>query len=394
MVLFGTVASLVLLLGVAYVGWRLGGHLDSSARCAVWIMMLLFLVSTPATFMIMYARTGAAWHGPAQLAGYIAIGLFSLVFAGLVTVDACRGLVALLDRLITLFGRTGLAERLMPDDPARRAFVANAIKLCVLGIAGTIAGLGYRVARQLPVVEKVRIPVRGLPKRFHGFRIVQISDVHTCPSLPRSYVEGVVRMANDLRPDLLAITGDLVDGKVPPLREQVEPFRHLKSRLGTFFCTGNHEYFFNVHGWLAEFERLGMTVLNNRHEIVELESDHLVIAGVTDYAAGMMEPAHATNPAEAIRGAPEGIPRILLAHNPASAYAAADAGFDVMLCGHSHGGQYFPWNLLIRLVLPFPIGLNQHKGMQVYTNRGTGYWGPPIRTGGRSEITQITLVPA
>ena len=198
----------------------------------------------------------------------------------------------------------------------------------------------------------------------------------------------------------MAITGDLVDGKVSELAAHVAPLADLRSRHGTFFVTGNHEYYSGANAWIDELRRLGLTVLLNEHVVIARADGAgqagtpLVLAGVTDFNAGHFDPAHRSNPAAALRGAPPGAVRVLLAHQPRSAAAAAEAGFDLQLSGHTHGGQFFPWNFFVRFQQPFTAGLRKWENLWVYTSRGTGYWGPPKRFGAPSEITHLRLVTA
>ncbi len=238
-----------------------------------------------------------------------------------------------------------------------------------------------------PRVVHVTVPIRDLPDDLHGFRIAQLSDLHVGPTIRRRFVESVVERTNGLAPDLVAVTGDVADGLVPELREHVEPLAGLRAPHGTFFVTGNHEYYWDVRGWTSELARLGVDVLENEHRLVVHGSGRLLLAGVTDLSA-------APDPVQALAGAPDSHVRVLLAHQPKSAYAARDAGFDLQLSGHTHGGQYFPFNLLVRLFQPFVAGLHRLEQMWLYVSRGTGYWGPPLRLLAPSEITLIELVAA
>ena len=189
----------------------------------------------------------------------------------------------------------------------------------------------------------------------------------------------------------VAITGDLVDGSVAELAAHVAPLARLRSRHGSFFVTGNHEYYSGVHCWVAELQRLGVRVLHNEHVVVQHEDAALVLAGVTDFTGHHFDPAHRSDPAAAVAGAPDGAPRVLLAHQPRSAAAAARAGFDLQLSGHTHGGQFLPWNFFVPLQQPYTAGLFQLDRLQIYVSRGTGYWGLPKRFGAPSEIAELRL---
>ncbi|WP_250453149.1 metallophosphoesterase [Caballeronia sp. ATUFL_M2_KS44] len=273
--------------------------------------------------------------------------------------------------------------------PALVAYSALAVPL--LAVLSSAIGF-YNARRRAPVVS-VDVPIDGLPAALDGFTIVQISDIHVGPTIKRHYVERIVAAVNGLAPDVIAVTGDVVDGAVPNLADHTRPLAQLSARHGAFLVTGNHEYYSGADKWIAEFRRLGLNVLLNQHVVVNHDGAQAVIAGVTDYSAGSFDPAHQSDPAKAISGAPaEATVRVLLAHQPRSATAAAEAGFTLQLSGHTHGGQFLPWNFFVRLQQPFVAGLVKFNGLWVYTSRGTGYWGPPKRLGAPSEITRVRLV--
>jgi hypothetical protein len=275
--------------------------------------------------------------------------------------------------------------------PMQAVRAASAVAVLALALAAT--ALGFWNARRTAAVVTVEVPLAGLPAPLQGFRIVQISDIHVGPTIRARYVQGIVEAVNRLQPDLIAITGDLVDGSVAELAAQVAPLSRLVSRHGSYFVTGNHEYYAGVRPWLAELERLGIKVLHNEHVVIERGGAKLVLAGVTDYNGGHFEESHRSDPQAALAGAPLATAaKVLLAHQPRSAAAAAQAGFDLQLSGHTHGGQFLPWNFFVRFQQPFTAGLHRLGRMWVYVSRGTGYWGPPKRFGAPSEITEIRLI--
>jgi uncharacterized protein len=257
----------------------------------------------------------------------------------------------------------------------------------------TLAGL--LIARRRPQIVYVDIPVTGLPKALHGFSIAQISDVHVGATIKRGFVEGVVALVNGLQADLIAVTGDLVDGSVQQLSLHTAPLAGLAARHGAYFVTGNHEYYSGERAWTAEIRRLGLRVLKNEHVVLNHNGASLVLAGVTDLSAHHFDAAQHSDPEAALRGSPaDAGAKILLAHQPNSAVGAAAAGFDVQISGHTHGGQFWPWNFFVRFFQPFTGGLYKLKNLWIYVSRGTGYWGPPNRFGVPSEITRIRLIPA
>lgn len=312
--------------------------------------------------------------------GYLVMGFFSSLLVLTVLRD-----IALL-ALLAVNSLRGISA-------AANVISASAACVPVLAVALTLLGV-YNARRNAPV-KIIDVPIAGLAAALNGFSIVQITDIHIGPTIKRGYVEKIVATVNGLKADLIAVTGDVVDGTVPQLAADARPLGGLSARHGTFFVTGNHEYYAGADNWVAEFRRLGFKVLMNEHVIVNHDGAQAIVAGVTDYGAGSHDPAHASDPAKAMRGAPGDILfRLLLAHQPRSAAAAAAAGFTLQLSGHTHGGQFLPWNFFIRLQQPFVHGLDRLNDLWVYTSRGTGYWGPPIRLAAPSEITFLRLVAA
>jgi hypothetical protein len=279
-----------------------------------------------------------------------------------------------------------------------RADTAAAVPL--LGLI--VTGWGFWNARRTAAVVRVDVPISNLPAALQGFTVAQISDIHMGPTIKRRYLERIVARVNSLGPDMVAITGDLVDGSVHELRDQVAPLTNLTSTHGTFFVTGNHEYYSGAHDWIDALRGLGVQVLMNEHVLIHHNCDSqdseqamMVVAGVTDFSAHHFDESHRSDPHGALADAPpHALFRLLLAHQPRSAAAAALAGFDLQLSGHTHGGQFWPWNHFVKLQQPFTAGLHKLQSLWVYTSRGTGYWGPPKRFGAPSEITHLRLVRA
>lgn len=264
-----------------------------------------------------------------------------------------------------------------------------------MAIGSASVARGMVSARGEHEIVDVEIRLAKLPKALDGFSIVQLSDLHIGMTIDRAFVQRVVDRANELSPDLIVLTGDLVDGQVDDLRDEAAPLASLRARHGLYAVTGNHEYYSGAVPWTAELRRLGVNVLQNQHVVLERNGASMVLAGVADYGAHHFDPSHRSDPVAALLGAPDSAAvRILLAHQPRSAAAAERAGFDLQLSGHTHGGQFFPWVFLVRLQQPFTAGLHRLGKLWVYVSRGTGYWGPPKRLGAPSEITRLRLVPA
>jgi uncharacterized protein len=261
----------------------------------------------------------------------------------------------------------------------------------ILGLSSMLSGYGFYEARKIPDVVNVDIPVHNLHENLAGFRIVQITDIHVGSTIKRNYVQGIVDKVNSLNPDVIVFTGDLADGMVSTHREDVAPLAELSARYGSFFVTGNHEYYMGVEAWIEEVDRLGFTVLLNEHRIISHGAGSLLLAGVTDFNGGYFIKSHESSPQAALEGTPPDTLKVLLAHQPRNIFAASSAGYDLQISGHTHGGQYFPWNHFVRLQQPYTKGLHKHENTWLYVSKGTGYWGPPVRIGVPSEITVITL---
>ncbi|MBW8901758.1 MAG: metallophosphoesterase [Massilia sp.] len=371
---FVSVLAILLLLH-AYIGVRLlPGMGTGPVGMIAGAVLLAISAALVRIGLVAPSLRRTRWSTPLTWAGLLAMGFFSSLFV----------LTLLRDIVLLVMALAGAGGAAFTHD--------SAVAVPLLALAVTL--IGFVNARRVARVVKVEVPIAGLPEDLHGYSIAQISDIHVGPTIRRAYLNAIVTKVNGLKPDAIAITGDLVDGSVQRLALHTEPLARLSAPDGTFFVTGNHEYYSGADQWVAEVRRLGLRVLMNEHVIRRRGNAKLMIAGVTDYTAQLFDPAHKSDPHLAAAGAPDDVAvRILLAHQPRSAPAAADAGFDLQLSGHTHGGQFFPWNLFVPLQQPFVAGLNRVRSLWVYTSRGTGYWGPPKRFGAPSEITLVRLVP-
>ncbi|WP_165703727.1 metallophosphoesterase [Enhygromyxa salina] len=340
--------------------------------------------------------------GVLQWIGFVFMGVSTLLIALTMIVDTPRlvaqGGLALRKRWRATQDRLDpRASDAQPDNgpglgsPPRRQFFADIANYGIVGGAVGLSVVGFAEARRVPRVVRVNVPIQDLHPDLDGLRIVQLTDVHIGPTIRGTWLDQVVDVANSLEPDLVALTGDFVDGFVDDLGPELGGLSKLRAQHGAFFVTGNHEYYWDGPAWCAAIDALGPTVLNNEHRLIERGAARLLLAGVTDLGAGRHEPAHASDPAKAKANAPAHDLAVLLAHQPRSVYGAAKAGFDLQLSGHTHSGQYFPMSLMIHLMQPYVHGLARHDDMQIYVSAGTGYWGPPNRAGSPSEITLLTL---
>ncbi len=334
--------------------------------------LALSTLAIPAGFMSLRTRD-PRWGAVLSWAGLLALGLLSSLFV----------LALLRAALLPALDAMGLPVLGWAEASAWGA----------VALAGLVTVAGLVVARMSPAVVQVDIAIDGLPAGLHGFRIAQITDIHVGPTIRRSYLQRIVDQVNALQADLVAITGDVVDGDVPSLQAHVAPLQQLRARDGVALVLGNHELYSGAQAWVTEFRRLGLQVLLNEHVIVHRDGATLAVAGVTDHTTGRFFAELASDPHAAIRGAGENADvRLLLAHQPLSAPAGAEAGFHLALHGHTHGGQWWPWNHFVRVQQPVVKGLHRFGSMWSYTSVGTGYWGPPKRHF-RSEITLLTLRP-
>ncbi|MER8085269.1 metallophosphoesterase [Streptomyces sp. NPDC094048] len=272
-----------------------------------------------------------------------------------------------------------------PADPTRRLFVARAV-----GGAAAVAGLGtvghgtYGVLRG-PRVERITVPLAKLPRSAHGFRIAVVSDIHLGPILGRAHTRRIVDTINRTQPDLVAVVGDLVDGTVADLGPAAEPLARLSARRGSYFVTGNHEYYSGAAQWIDQVRELGLHPLEN----ARVEIDGFDLAGVNDIA-GQSE-GQGPDFGAALGDRDRTRAAVLLAHQPVVIHEAVAHGVDLQLSGHTHGGQLWPGNLVAELANPTVAGLDRYGDTQLYVSRGAGAWGPPVRVGAPSDITVVEL---
>lgn len=341
----------------------------------------LFLAWVSIPFTLRWGRRlSPPWAALVAWPGYAWLGSAFLLLVSVLAIDVMRVLVELASWAL------GAPNPVAGGDAQQaRAWAAAA---AVLG--GTLIACSLWLGRRV-AVRRVHVPLGKLPSGMHGTTIVQLSDVHVGPTIGRRFLERVVDEVNALEPDVVAITGDLVDGSVPRLAPHVAPLGRLRARHGVFFVTGNHEYYSGVDEWCRYLGELGVRVLRNERVHIGSEGESYDLAGVDDLAGRHFGGGHGADIGRALAGRDESRELVLLAHQPRAVVEAERAGVGLQISGHTHGGQIWPFNFLVRLQQPVTSGLARFGRSLIYVSNGTGYWGPPMRLGSPAEITQLVL---
>jgi len=370
---FGLIVSAVLLLLFGVPWWTLAWA-GNRWPTGVFAALTAVFVLAAAAFPVLMFRGHGGRHrdGSARIADTL-LGVIWVLFVWSVLGNVVRAALAV----------AGVA------DPARSRIVTAAVAL----IALVLLLWGYAEAMRVPRVRRVDVIVPRLGAGLDGLRVVQLTDTHYGPIDRARWSRGVVDVVNSLAPDVVAHTGDIADGEVAQRLEQAAPLGDVRARLARVYVTGNHEYFSGAQRWVDHMAELGWEWLHNRHVVVSRDGSSLVIAGVDDRtAAGSGVPGHHMDHEAALRGADPDLPVLLLAHQPHQLTGAVAHGVDLQISGHTHGGQIWPFHYLVRLDQPVLQGLSRHgERTQLYTSRGTGFWGPPFRVFAPSEITLLTL---
>lgn len=270
--------------------------------------------------------------------------------------------------------------------------VARARAVGLTGIIGLALLVGFVSALRPPAVRRIEVRIPNWPEALDGFRIVQMSDIHIGSLIRRRFAERIVARCNALDPDLLAITGDLVDGSVHHLQEDVAPFGNLRARHGVFFVTGNHDHYSGASGWVRRVTELGMRPLRNERVTIGNGEGAFELAGVDDISSRRVD-GRGYDMRAAMAAWDGARPVVLLSHDPRSFEHARKHGVHLQLSGHTHGGQMWPFSWFVRMQTRYVAGRYQVGDSQLYVSRGTGYWGPPIRLLAPAEITELTLRP-
>jgi predicted MPP superfamily phosphohydrolase len=285
----------------------------------------------------------------------------------------------------------GTAAQAAPSGSAEPG-AADAFRAAAVAAVALVAGaVGMRKALAPPEHRRLEIALGRWPRALDGFRIVQLSDVHIGPILDRRFSQHLVERVRALDPDLVAITGDLVDGDAALLAEEVAPLAGLRARHGVSFVTGNHDHYSGAPAWCTAVEGLGIRVLRNEREEIRVGDAVFDLVGVDDHRGGVLGREGGEDLDRALAGRDPARPAVLLAHDPSTFKRASSMGIDLQLSGHTHGGQIWPFEWLVRLAIPFVAGLYRRGGAILYVSRGTGFWGPPMRLRAPAEIGEIVL---
>jgi len=313
--------------------------------------------------------------------GYLWLGVVFYLLAALLVAE----LPVLVGRLVQ---RRAGADPDAPDE-SRRLLLRRTAAVAAGVVAAGTSGYGVWRAYAPPTVTRLQVPLRRLDRRADGLRVAVIADLHVGPLYGRRQVERVVEIVNSLEPDLVTVVGDLVSTEVGAVRADAEPLRRMLSRYGTFFVTGNHEYYHGYEEWLEAADDLGLRVLRNERVEIVHQGGALDLAGVNDREGSRYDDP--PDYAAALGDRDPSRPVVLLAHQPVQVHRAAEYGVDLQLSGHTHGGQLFPFDALVRLEQPMVSGLKEIDGTQVYVTDGAGFWGPPMRVGADPDVTLLEL---
>jgi predicted MPP superfamily phosphohydrolase len=389
---FALVALVVLALLHRYAWARLvrDTRMPPRGRRIATVALLLLFLALPAALLLL-RRVPVAERTGLTTAVFAWLGLLFYLALFLLAADLLR-----LGRWIArrLSRRAPPAAAAPPAPPApgltRRELFARATAGVVVAGAGSTALAGFSRREEL-ISPEIPVKLARLPRQLDGLRLVQLSDVHLGLSLDRRFLRQCVERANSLRPDAIVITGDLVDAQVDVLGPELAPLQDLRSRFGTFFITGNHEYYSGADEWVDFLRKGGVRVLLNERAVLG-DGASLDLAGVTDWSGGHHLPGHEPNLPAALAGRDPERELVLLAHQPRHVDEAAEHDVGLQLSGHTHGGQMWPFGALVGLVQPYVAGLHRHTGRtQIYVSRGTGFWGPPMRVAAPAEIACIVL---
>lgn len=314
---------------------------------------------------------------------YVWLGFAFQTFFLLLAIDILRWVAGL------LLGLMGIPSPWADPVQGLQAWRVTAATASGVVLLATAFAIWWGLTRL--VVRRLEITIPGLPPSLDGFTILHLSDLHLDLVHGRAWLQDVVDRANELKADLIAITGDLAEGSVAQFGSDAEPIGELEAPHGVYFVTGNHEYFHDLQGWLAYLKTAGVRVLRNERVSIGTEGGTFDLAGVDDHDGARIAPGHGPDLRKALEGRDPSRAVVLLAHQPRIIKEAARQGVDLVLSGHTHGGQIWPFSYLVYLQQPYVRGLKGEGDTLLYLSSGTGFWGPPMRLGTTAEMALITL---
>jgi hypothetical protein len=383
---FSMLIGLGAVLGHLYLYRRLVRHLLHGRLPRLLALAVLVLMTCVLGFRrTVLDRLPESMAGLVTMATYTWMGVALCLVLALVALDLGRAVFALVRRV------RPVVPAVPTVDEDRRRLLTLTLARGVVVAGGGMATYGTWRAFSPPVVTELAVKVPKLPRALDGLSIVQLTDIHVGHFIQRRYMDALVQQTNALRPDLIAITGDLVDGDVPTLGGHVAALRNLQSRYGSFFVTGNHDYYSGDEEWTEFLQSLGIDVLRNRRVRIGDAGGSLDLVGVDDWSGGRRRNKKGYDLDQALAGHDAERATVLLAHQPANFKAAAERGVDLQISGHTHGGQLMPMTFFIGLAWEHAAGLYRHADSHIYVSRGCGFWGPPMRVGSPPEIVKLVL---
>ncbi|ADB72863.1 metallophosphoesterase [Geodermatophilus obscurus] len=402
---FATVVLLAVLLLHGYLWWRLVRSTTPPGRTRRLLTLGLVVLAVLPVGAVLLRRQDSLLSTVVQWVGFSWLGVAFYLFLTLLALEPVRLLlrrrfrsapaaepVAVPVGAVPAPEETPVPEDLGVADPTRRLLLARGLAVTAGAVALGTAGTGAYLANSAPVVRRVPVTLAGLDPALDGLRIVTFSDGHLSAMSSTRRFERLVDIVNAQQPDVVAIVGDLVDGELGELREEVAPLADLVSEQGVYFVTGNHEYFVDTTAWLRHLPTLGVQVLRNERVPIVRGGASVDLAGIDDRTAiSSGVPGHGADLDTALDGRDDAVPVVLMAHQPVQVEQAAAAGVGLQLSGHTHGGQLWPFDYAVRLDQPAVQGLSRVGDTQLYVTTGAGYWGPPMRIGARPEVAVVEL---
>lgn len=371
---------IIILVAIAmatYLGHQLTrfGDFRFYERALLLTFVFLLVASTVAMPLFFWSDEGREWLSERRWVltlSYYGMALFS----GLIAFVILRDFYAFAANYISALQIPGLYSR--------------SSSYIIVGLSVFLVFLGWLKVKGGVQVEKVEVPHVSVSSDLDGYKIVQISDLHISDFVPKEFIEGVIAAVNAQEPDLIALTGDIIDGDTRRLADKISLLRQLRAKSGVFYVHGNHEHYWNAEDIEQVMREFGFRVLVNEAEAISIGSSELLVSGVQDVAARMngLTGPDFKNISQHFR---QDQFRLLLAHQPGVYAKAKDMGFHLQLSGHTHGGQFFPWNFMIGLVHRYHRGLYEVGDMHLYVSQGTAYWGPAVRFGTICEVSVQVL---